>query len=764
MNIIQPESVSHIAHSVEIRTITNEASETIASDVEYRISEIIQDAMKFARHCNRTKLNSRDIESAFRLRNIEPPYGILGTHQNPIRFLRCSNHPNLYFAQDRPISVLEMLNRPLPRPPLQTSIVSHWLFVEGVQPRTAENPHHTPLPSSVSASTVPSSSPSVSVPPSHASGGLKGHFKGSASLDSIVQSSAPGLKGGDSSLSHLSSLSSPSSIPPLTPAEQAAAAQVTAACLSLQLPVHHIVSDELQKLYVQLKLLLLPVTDASTSTSVGVAGTGGNVSGSGSGSGSGSSGSSGSMMGGGAKLLPPLGVPQLLVVTPPQRVALASIQSDPSMQQLLPYFAAHIPQEVSGNLRHMPRLEMALRVLRALLLNPHINLEHYLHALLPVALTCVLAKSLGGGPGGFGHWQLRREAASLVALICARFGEPLYTLQLKVIRQYLRALLDPCKPLACHYGAVVGLQALGPGVVMSMLMPQLEPYTARLSPLLDPDGFRESILLTSRLKEEETRSSPGGISDNRDNRNNGNNGNNGNNNSILLNKPKLNANGDVIDRGITEGRIVGGIKSGSAAHLEAWIVFGAIMEALGHAMYDKVLRLAADVVPHGALSRIRSEGQVVLREPLHTPSSLRREEGEGTRGVKRRKEGDRGEQREEREGGKGGGEEGISMEIDKGNGGKEEGQEEAKKEGEEEGKKAREIKLEQEGREKWRRDSKGRREKGDKHTPDMIREALVDPRVIEAEPGRVFEAMSSIFGEAWVARLPQPHGFAQMFI
>lgn len=53
-------------------------------------------------------------------------------------------------------------------------------------------------------------------------------------------------------------------------------------------------------------------------------------------------------------------------------------------------------------------------------------------------------------------------------------------------RTLAKAFLDRSKPLATHYGAIVGLAALGPHVVRTLLVPHAEPYvTEVLQPALE---------------------------------------------------------------------------------------------------------------------------------------------------------------------------------------------------------------------------------------------------------------------------------------
>ncbi|GIL54913.1 hypothetical protein Vafri_10610, partial [Volvox africanus] len=138
MSFITPAAVKAIALSVDVTRLTEEAAKALAPDVEYRLREIIQDALKFARHCKRTKLTTQDINNAMRLRNIEPLYGFLGNN-DPAKFVRATGHPDVYFVRDAMVPLEQITYAPLPKAPNHTTVMPHWLFIDGVQPQTEEN-------------------------------------------------------------------------------------------------------------------------------------------------------------------------------------------------------------------------------------------------------------------------------------------------------------------------------------------------------------------------------------------------------------------------------------------------------------------------------------------------------------------------------------------------------------------------------------------------------------------------------------------------
>ena len=103
--------------------------------------------------------------------------------------------------------------------------------------------------------------------------------------------------------------------------------------------------------------------------------------------------------------------------------------------------------------------------------------------MMPVILTCIVGKQLGNDPAE-NHWDLRDSAAVLLRKICNTYKSSYGTIKPRVIKTLIRALLDPSKPLTTHYGAVVGLSALGHETVKLMVLPQIKSYGEMLEPMM----------------------------------------------------------------------------------------------------------------------------------------------------------------------------------------------------------------------------------------------------------------------------------------
>ncbi|KAL6975647.1 Transcription initiation factor TFIID subunit 6 [Sarracenia purpurea var. burkii] len=137
MSIVPKETIEVIAQSIGINSLSPDVAIALAPDVEYRMREIMQEAIKCMRHSKRTMLTTDDVDSALNSRNVEPIYGFASG--DPLRFRRVVGHKDLFYIDDKELDFKDVIEAPLPKAPLDTSIVCHWLAIEGVQPAIPEN-------------------------------------------------------------------------------------------------------------------------------------------------------------------------------------------------------------------------------------------------------------------------------------------------------------------------------------------------------------------------------------------------------------------------------------------------------------------------------------------------------------------------------------------------------------------------------------------------------------------------------------------------
>ncbi|KAG0309149.1 hypothetical protein BGZ98_004895 [Dissophora globulifera] len=403
-------SRSDIAESVGIPNLKDDVAISLAQDVEYRIHEIIQDAMKFMRHGKRTKLSVDDINNALRVRNVEPLYGF--SSSNPTRFRRttagtgATGTSEIFFVEDEELDFETILSAPLPKVPLDVTYTAHWLAIEGVQPAIPQNP----IPSDAKVDILRKR---IKLDPSTQSvvAGIK-----SGSSDAIANSGANTALGGSNSNSNSGANGEGAEIKPL---------------------VKHVLSKELQMYYERITGAVLSQDEVLRATGI------------------------------------------------------SSLQNDPGLHQLLPYFVQFVAEKITQNTRNLPVLVSMMAMVRALLDNDNLFIEPYLHQLMPTILTCVVGKRLGDGSAATAtmssqddHWTLRSNAVDILLLVCRKYSTSYHTLQARVVRTLLRAFLDPEKPLTTHYGAILGLTRMGNEVFKTLVVPNLKTYSSVIRPEL----------------------------------------------------------------------------------------------------------------------------------------------------------------------------------------------------------------------------------------------------------------------------------------
>ncbi|KAI5952689.1 taf6 [Candida jiufengensis] len=139
------DTVKDAADSLGIN-LPDEPAKNLAMDVEYRIHEILELAIKFMRHSKRKILMTSDIDYALKVLNVEPLYGY--DNSQPLTFKETmvgAGGQTLYYVDDHEIEFEKLINQELPKVPRKTTFTAHWLAIEGIQPMVPQNP----LPSEI---------------------------------------------------------------------------------------------------------------------------------------------------------------------------------------------------------------------------------------------------------------------------------------------------------------------------------------------------------------------------------------------------------------------------------------------------------------------------------------------------------------------------------------------------------------------------------------------------------------------------------------
>lgn len=403
------DTVKDVAESLGLDGISDDVLKALAMDVEYRILEIIEQAVKFKRHSKTEVLSTEDITKALNVLNVEPLYGYHdgSARDKDVGFKKVTvtGGQPVYYIDEEEVDLDKLINEPLPQVPRLPTFTTHWLAVEGVQPAIAQNPNINEIRTMIAPTTRGAIVSTLNANSLQSSG--------SATNNNNNNNNAALMQNGENGESNQ----------PVTAVKPGQNTNVEVKPL-----VKHVLSKELQ-IYFNKVISALSAKETANDTSEHT------------------------------------DQQQRL-----KQAALTSLKTDSGLHQLVPYFIQFIAEQITHNLSDLQLLTTILEMIYSLLNNPSIFLEPYIHSLMPSILTLLLAKKLGGTLTSDSEEAttdfiektnaLRDFAASLLDYVLKKFPEVYKSLKPRVTRTLLKTFLDTNRVFGTYYGCLKGITVL----------------------------------------------------------------------------------------------------------------------------------------------------------------------------------------------------------------------------------------------------------------------------------------------------------------
>ncbi|ODV58109.1 TATA-binding protein-associated factor TAF6 ASCRUDRAFT_78217 [Ascoidea rubescens DSM 1968] len=530
------DTIKDASESLGIQNLPDDVAKALAMDVEYRIHEIIEQALKFMKHSKRRTLKTIDIEKSLNVLNIEPLYGY-NTNKS-LNFKEALVGPGhaLYYIDNNEIDFEKLINKPLPNVPRITTFTAHWLAIEGVQPLIPQNPLLSEiknLPPTQRGSLVNNILTSSSIGISTIS-----NDSGVTNPDSSSNTFTSAINNKPNNNNNISSNINNTNTGRINNLSNGESNKTNG--YEIRPLVKHVLSKELQVYFNKVIEILLLNTGSNDENE---------------------------KKGDKDKVNENTEDNENL-----KQAALQSLRSEPGLHQLVPYFIEFIKEQVTYNLKNIQLLTTMLEVIYSLLSNETIFLHPYIHGLMPSILTLLLAKKIGpslkdllelkkgeenariednSANGGianidldslYHHISIRDFAASLLDHVIKNYGKSYSYLKPKVARTLLKAFLATNiknstqsiyddkendillekddtvsnsaydgniesieknfrKNFGTYYGSIIGITKLGPDSVRMLILGNLKNWSELI--FIDPPNIadeKNNVKLLERKK------------------------------------------------------------------------------------------------------------------------------------------------------------------------------------------------------------------------------------------------------------------------
>ncbi|MES1906663.1 MAG: Transcription initiation factor TFIID subunit 6, partial [Paramarteilia canceri] len=172
-----------------------------------------------------------------------------------------------------------------------------------------------------------------------------------------------------------------------------------------------------------------------------------------------------------------------------RNLAISSLAKDPGFEDIIPHLVSFVTEGVRMNVneQNMVSLIYLMRMVDSFVSNPNINIEHYLHDIIPSVLTCVITKTLYKKQDE-NHWALRDYSAKLITVICKKFSDSYNNYHAQIyglISEIISSDNFTKHTWNAKYGAIKILCELGSNSLKVYMLPKLKFLSDQMVDHLD---------------------------------------------------------------------------------------------------------------------------------------------------------------------------------------------------------------------------------------------------------------------------------------
>ncbi|CDW53577.1 Transcription initiation factor TFIID subunit 6 [Trichuris trichiura] len=162
--------------------------------------------------------------------------------------------------------------------------------------------------------------------------------------------------------------------------------------------------------------------------------------------------------------------------------ALQNIASMKGVESLLPRLSVFIKEGVVCSIAeaNIIQLTYLMRIANALNSNLQVNMERFLHDILPAVLSCIVSRKLCLKTETGKQWGLRQYAGNLLIQLCRRYNSSTYCLQYRVTDFLAKRWLDESASMAMAFGALYTIGNMGHDAIRNVILPHLPAFGERV--------------------------------------------------------------------------------------------------------------------------------------------------------------------------------------------------------------------------------------------------------------------------------------------